>query len=552
MTRRLGRLRDQRARLIGPAGAFVATLVVLAAGCGGSDEPSSSSSAPATISGAQVSTERGRAGLADPGEGFGEDGPERPRPAWPYSSPPPFPPEDCDEAVVWQEVSTSPRPNCLISNRASVVDLVASKEVVGQGDTLTLTLADVGQGFAIPTSGVGWERWTLYAFGQSAGVNPGWYPGNRPGLRGQPPYGADPLDRDGSWERVSGCAGRDRSCTWRLLRAPSGSAYTRVYLGVSLDGVMRGDRTWAYHETWIDVVQTEAPPPTTTTAATTSGAPVANIRFTQDPANLRVVTFDAGGSTDPDGDPLTYAWDFGDTGQESGPPAVVKHTYARRGSYPVTLTVSDGSGGSGRSSVTVGIHAAKGTMREQVCGEPGTAAPTFDGYIEALGKRRRVPGAKGPSEQQGEFVVIAPRGPLTITPVTATQDVRRRSPAWTPGQLAVDMTGEVSGLEFVRCHSRSAPTTANIRLRNKTYLSDTPAVQSGGTFRICNSDDFEYEPYGHVYGDSDSWTRGIVVGPAPSCVSLSAPENTTGRVIYYELFDRLHPLMWLVISILPR
>jgi PKD repeat protein len=54
------------------------------------------------------------------------------------------------------------------------------------------------------------------------------------------------------------------------------------------------------------------------------------------------VLFDAGGSADPDGQPLTYVWDFGDGVVDSG--ATVLHRYDRAGSYDVRLTVSDGSG----------------------------------------------------------------------------------------------------------------------------------------------------------------------------------------------------------------
>lgn len=53
------------------------------------------------------------------------------------------------------------------------------------------------------------------------------------------------------------------------------------------------------------------------------------------------VEFSAKGSSDPDGDTLTYTWDFGDGTKEQG--EVVSHAYAKSGSYNVNLTVDDNS-----------------------------------------------------------------------------------------------------------------------------------------------------------------------------------------------------------------
>ncbi len=52
------------------------------------------------------------------------------------------------------------------------------------------------------------------------------------------------------------------------------------------------------------------------------------------------VIFDASGSSDPEGDALSYAWTFGDG--ETGEGVQVAHTYDAAGEYGVTLTVSDG------------------------------------------------------------------------------------------------------------------------------------------------------------------------------------------------------------------
>lgn len=57
------------------------------------------------------------------------------------------------------------------------------------------------------------------------------------------------------------------------------------------------------------------------------------------------ITFDGSGSSDPDGDPLTYNWDFGDgsTGTTSEPITTIDHVYTDSGTYMVSLVVNDGS-----------------------------------------------------------------------------------------------------------------------------------------------------------------------------------------------------------------
>ena len=63
------------------------------------------------------------------------------------------------------------------------------------------------------------------------------------------------------------------------------------------------------------------------------------------------VSFNASGSSDPDGDNLSYSWNFGN-GQTSTQvnPLI---TFNTAGSYQVTLTVSDGKGGSDTAQTTI-------------------------------------------------------------------------------------------------------------------------------------------------------------------------------------------------------
>ena len=103
----------------------------------------------------------------------------------------------------------------------------------------------------------------------------------------------------------------------------------------------------------------------------------------------QAVSFDASGSSDPDGTITTYAWTFGD-GQGSNQ-AVVSHTYAQAGTFPITLTVTDNRGAtgvaSGQITVTQGgggcplaVTPANGTI---AAGGSGTLTVTYDAAANA-------------------------------------------------------------------------------------------------------------------------------------------------------------------------
>src|SRR2546425_663560 len=68
--------------------------------------------------------------------------------------------------------------------------------------------------------------------------------------------------------------------------------------------------------------------------------PVASFTATPNPAIVgSPVAFDASGSSDPDGNIVSYAWDFGDSTGGSG--VTVAHTYLTFGTFNATLTVTD-------------------------------------------------------------------------------------------------------------------------------------------------------------------------------------------------------------------
>jgi glucose/arabinose dehydrogenase/Ca2+-binding RTX toxin-like protein len=119
-----------------------------------------------------------------------------------------------------------------------------------------------------------------------------------------------------------------------LVNGPSGDLFY-VNLGASAGGSADGSiqRIRFPHE--------NSPPVARATANPSSGnAPLQ-------------VALDATGSTDPDGDALTYAWDLDENGTFETTGASVSKTYSTPGSYHPKVRVTDPDGASDTDSVTV-------------------------------------------------------------------------------------------------------------------------------------------------------------------------------------------------------
>jgi glucose/arabinose dehydrogenase/PKD repeat protein len=106
---------------------------------------------------------------------------------------------------------------------------------------------------------------------------------------------------------------------------------------------------------------------------------VASVDKDSGPAPL-TVAFSSAGSSDPEGQPLSFAWDFQSDGTVDSTEPNPSFTFTTAGSYDVKLTVSDGAASNGSASTTLTI--AAGNTRPVVT----ISSPPAGGFI-AMGQQ---------------------------------------------------------------------------------------------------------------------------------------------------------------------
>ncbi len=121
-----------------------------------------------------------------------------------------------------------------------------------------------------------------------------------------------------------------------LKEGPDGALY---YLDIGYDDVEKVLGTPKLRR--IRYVQSNLPPNANSSADRTSG---------QVPLT---VNFSSSGSSDPEGQPLSYSWTFGDG--DTSTAANPSHTYTRAGRYSVRLTVSDGNTSTVSAPITITV-----------------------------------------------------------------------------------------------------------------------------------------------------------------------------------------------------
>jgi parallel beta-helix repeat protein len=112
----------------------------------------------------------------------------------------------------------------------------------------------------------------------------------------------------------------------------------------------------------------------TITESINNNAPLAKAGLDQEVYVNEIVYFDGGSSFDPDGDRLEYSWDFGDGMNGSWQSNTnATHSYNKKGTYTVTLTVSDGKLTDSDLCIV--------TVKEKISNQPPVASAGIDQYV---------------------------------------------------------------------------------------------------------------------------------------------------------------------------
>nr|WP_241429114.1 LamG domain-containing protein [Agrococcus sp. ARC_14] len=219
------------------------------------------------------------------------------------------------------------------------------------------------------------------------------------------------------------------------------------------------------------------------------------------------VSFDAGGSTDPDGSIASYAWSFGDGSTGTG--ATTSRTYAADGEYDVTLTVTDDEGATAQvtRAVTAGAPVPPGAV-------------SFDSFTRTASSAWGTPEV-GPAWAAlggtAAFSVSGGEGAIALAP-TQTREARMAGITGTSNQVEVTLSSDQA----------SAGGTMSIdvigRQVGSSYYSTRVRLEPNGLIRVYLMRDQTILPGGNVLlpqtytAGADLHVRLQVTGTSPTTV----------------------------------
>jgi glucose/arabinose dehydrogenase len=220
------------------------------------------------------------------------------------------------------------------------------------------------------------------------------------------------------------------------------------------------------------------------------------------------VNFDGSGSSDPNGDPLSYEWDLDGDGAFDDSTAVrPSWTYSTAGNYRVSLRVSDGRGGTATAAITIGVGRPNVTI----------SAPT-DSLHWAVGEKVDFSGSA--TDNQGAAI---PAANLTWSLVLkhganpAHEHFLQTFPGVASGSFVApdhDYPSELE-LSLTATDSSGLAGTASVRLQPLTTTLSFATNPSGLTLTFNGAN------------ATAPFSRTVIVGSTNS-VSAPSPQNLRG------------------------
>ena len=256
------------------------------------------------------------------------------------------------------------------------------------------------------------------------------------------------------------------------LISPSGIRYTRTTPGSAAHDY---GQTWEYY----DITNPEPGDWTVESYGfdvAAGGEPVTLSAFDEPDYNLLpipsittqgaapTVTFNASGSTDPDGSVSAYFWDFGDGTTGTG--AIVQHTYTLPGTFRASLVVTDNSGEQSFANAPVTVVI------------PGGAETTISS-TRSVSLTNELHVNKGNVVTGGDFecnsdVQIA-GSVFASGNVHLTNNCRISGDIYAGGTLTMDSTPQVLG---------SVSAVGNVRFQSSAKIGGS--VSTSGTFTVID------------------------------------------------------------------
>lgn len=237
--------------------------------------------------------------------------------------------------------------------------------------------------------------------------------------------------------------------------------------------------------------------------------------FTADCSGLSCEV-NAGASSDPDGDQLSYAWDFGDG--QSGTGVATEHTYVDDGPRTVTLTVSDG-----QSEHQTDRQVTPSAAIQQGSVSFVAAASTDD---NSLTHSVNIPNSVRPGDRLLLFLNVN----------TATGTLTDPAPGWTLLQSATPVTAR--GRVWTRMATDTDPGSEIIvrtSERSKSvmtvaaYRSTGAPVVSASAARWVNSAASEHPSATVAVAKTKSWLVNYWAEKSSTTPTFTLPNGVTSR-----------------------